>query len=239
MSEPVSAIINVYNEAPTIEAEIRQIHELITSRLPGSELIVAEDGSTDGTKEIITLLTGELGIIHSTSIERKGYARALRDAMGLAKAPWIFFSDTGGKNDFNDFWKLYEAREGAALVIGAREGRTDPLYRRLLSWGCGLALRIYFGLPMMDADSGFRLYETKLAQRLAGQDWINSQLIASGLVLRIHAMGGNIRQIPVNYRQREGVSRGLPTKKIPRVIVTILRNMPALKRACRQLRPGS
>ena len=113
MSEPVSAIINVYNEAPTIEAEIRQIHELITSRLPGSELIVAEDGSTDGTKEIITLLTGELGIIHSTSIERKGYARALRDAMGLAKAPWIFFSDTGGKNDFADFWK----RSAQVLVI--------------------------------------------------------------------------------------------------------------------------
>ena len=235
MTEPVSVIINVFNEAPTIEAEIRAIHTTIIEPLPGSELIVAEDGSTDGTKQIIARLIEELGVIHSTSEERKGYARALRDAMGLARAPWIFFSDTGGKNDFADFWKLYEARDGAALVIGGRGGRDDQLYRRALSWGYGQVLRLYFGLPELDADSGFRLYETALARQLATQDWINSQLIASDLVLRIHAMGGDIRQVPVTYRQREGASRGLPAKKIPRVILGILANMPALKRACARL----
>ncbi len=236
MSEPVSVIINVFNEAPTIEAEIRDIHATIVSRLPGSQLIVAEDGSTDGTKEIIARLIGELGIVHSTSPQRKGYARALRDAMGLAACPWIFFSDTGGKNDFADFWKLYEARQGAALVIGGRLGRGDQLYRRLLSWGYGQLLRVYFGLPRLDADSGFRLYETSLAKALAGQEWINSQLIASELVLRIHAMGGEIRQLPVTYRRRQGASRGLPAKNIPAVVLGIVRNMPALKRACARLR---
>ena len=73
---PVSVIVNVFNEAETIEKELREIHREIVARLPGSELIVAEDGSSDGTKEILHRLKDELGIIHSTSEERKGYAQA-------------------------------------------------------------------------------------------------------------------------------------------------------------------
>ena len=46
---PVTVIINVFNEADTIEQEIREIDAKIIRKLPGSELIVAEDGSTDGT----------------------------------------------------------------------------------------------------------------------------------------------------------------------------------------------
>ncbi|MGD0168079.1 MAG: glycosyltransferase, partial [Gaiellaceae bacterium] len=46
MKIPVSVIINVFNEAGSIEREIREIHAEIIQKLPGSELIVAEDGST-------------------------------------------------------------------------------------------------------------------------------------------------------------------------------------------------
>ena len=47
-NDPVSIIINVYNEVGTIENEILNIHSKILSKLPGSELIIAEDGSADG-----------------------------------------------------------------------------------------------------------------------------------------------------------------------------------------------
>ena len=85
INTPVSVVINVYNESETIESEIRNIHDVIVSKIPGSEFIVAEDGSNDGTKEIISLLVKELGIIHSTSEERKGYKKALKDAFLIAK----------------------------------------------------------------------------------------------------------------------------------------------------------
>lgn len=53
MNEPVSVIINVFNEIDTIESEIREIHETIILKIPGSELIIAEDGSYDGTHELM------------------------------------------------------------------------------------------------------------------------------------------------------------------------------------------
>jgi glycosyltransferase involved in cell wall biosynthesis len=236
MNEPVSVIINVFNEGDTIDHEVRDIHAKIISKIPGSELIIAEDGSNDGTHEIIQGLAKELpNVIHSTSIERKGYTKAFRDAVNLAKNPWVFFSDTGGKNDFADFYKLYEIRKGADLVIGTRHGRTDQLYRQALTWGYNKLLRLYFGVGVTDADSGFRLYNTALLKQVANQQWVFKNLISSEIVIRLHFMKAVIIETPVLYRQRKGVSRGLPPKKIPSVILDSIKKIPELKKAVKQL----
>ena len=228
--DPVTVVINVYNEAETIEAEIRKIYETIVSRLPGSEFIVAEDGSMDGTKEIISRLIKELGIIHSTSVERKGYARALRDAFNLARCPYIFFSDTGNKHDPEDFWKLYPYRKDYSLVIGVKTDRRDYWYRKILTWCYNKILSLYFNIHISDADSGFRIYERKAACKVFSEEWINTNLIASEIVLRIAYSGFSIKEVPVSYKQRKGASRGLPLKKIPGVIFGVLKNFSKLRR---------
>ena len=230
MNVPVSIIINVFNEAGTIEPEIRAIYEEIIIKLPGSELIVAEDGSTDGTKEIITRLKAELGLIHSTSTERKGYAKAFRDAVALAKNPYVFFSDTGGKQDFSDFWKLYPFCEKFGIVSGYRSGRRDQVYRRLMTWAYNLLLRTYFGVDFRDADAGFRIYQIAVIRKIANEPWINRHLISSELALRAVYSGFAVKEVPVLYRQRAGTSRGLPTRKIPNVIVSVLKNFVRLKK---------
>ena len=230
MNVPVSIIINVFNEAGTIEPEIRAIYEEIILKLPGSELIVAEDGSTDGTKEIITRLKAELGLIHSTSTERKGYAKAFRDAVALAKNPYVFFSDTGGKQDFSDFWKLYPFCEKFGIVSCYRSGRRDQVYRRLMTWAYNLLLRTYFGVGFRDADAGFRIYQIAVIRKIANEPWINRHLISSELALRAVYSGFAVKEVPVLYRQRAGTSRGLPTRKIPNVIVSVLKNFVRLKK---------
>lgn len=226
---PVTVIVNVFNEAETIEREIRDIHAEIIQKLPGSELIVAEDGSTDGTKEILTRLKGELGIIHSTSPERKGYARAFRDAVALASNPYVFFSDTGGKQDFSDFWKLYEHCPRYGIVSGRRAGRRDQLYRRLMTWLYNFLLRCYFHVHLRDADAGFRIYQAPLIRKIANETWVNRHLISSELALRAIYSGFDVKEVPVLYRQRAGTSRGLPPAKIPKVIVSVLKNFSTLK----------
>lgn len=228
--EPVSVIINVYNEAGTIEQEVREIHGEILAKLPGSELIVAEDGSTDGTKEILARLQAELGIIHSTSPERKGYARAFRDALALVRNPFVFFSDSGGKQDFREFWKLYEYRHQYGVISGIRADRTDQWYRRLLTWTYNFVLRKYFRVELRDADSGFRLYQAAVIRKIGNEPWINRHLVTSELALRAIYSGYQVKELPVAYRQRAGTSRGLPPKKIPRVIVRVLCNFPQLRK---------
>ena len=238
--EPVTVIISVFNEAETIEAEIRELHSVIVERIPGSEFIVAEDGSKDGTKEIVGRLVKELGVLHSTSIERKGYAKALRDAFNLASRPYIFFSDTGRKHDPEDFWKLYPYRREYGLVMGVKTKRSDQWYRRLLTWAYNHMLSFYFGVELTDADCGFRLYQRELVKVIFNQPWLNKDLIASEIALRAIFSGFRFMEVPVSYRQRQGTSRGLPLKRVPSVIVRVLRNFPALRRElCGQEVSGS
>lgn len=228
-NEPVSVVINVFNEADTVEKEIREIYAAIITKLSGSELIVAEDGSSDGTKEILGRLKSELGFTHSTSAERKGYAKAFRDAVALAKNPYVFFSDTGGKQDFNEFWKLYEYRRDYGVVSGIRAERTDQLYRRALTWTYNFLLRKYFRVKLRDADSGFRLYQQAVIRKISNETWINKHLITSELALRAIYSGHQVKEVPVAYRPRAGTSRGLPPGKIPKVIVSVLQNASRLK----------
>lgn len=181
-------------------------------------------------------LTMELPcIFHSTSIERKGYTRAFRDAVNLVKNQWVFFSDTGGKNNFQDFYKLYERRENVDLVIGTRHGRTDQIYRQALTWGYNKLLQLYFGINTTDADSGFRLYKTSLLKKVSNQQWVFNNLISSEIVVRLHFMHAKIIEIPVVYRQRRSESRGLPLNKILKVILDVLKNLPKLKNKVRNI----
>lgn len=235
MNEPVSILINVHNEAGSIEQDIRAIQQVIVAKLDDAEFLIAEDGSRDGTSEIVARLADEIGARHLTSLDRKGYARAFRDGVGEAACPWVFFADTGGKFEFEDFWKLYEARHDADLVIGRRSPRTDQFYRRLLTVGFNWLLRRYFGGEFTDADCGFRLYRAAFLKAVAAQEWTGKDLISAEIMLRVQAMGGRIREVPIAYHQRQGVSRGLPLERIPDTIWRVVNNLARLKRACDQL----
>ncbi|MGA3027761.1 MAG: glycosyltransferase family 2 protein [Bryobacteraceae bacterium] len=229
-TDPVSVVMVAFNEARTIEAEVLRFHRAIVERLPGSEFIVAEDGSTDGTSEILRQLARRIGIVHLTGSERKGYQRAFLDAVARARNSWVFFSDSGGKHDPEEFWKLYPLRHQYDLIVGRKTDRKDQPYRRLLTWTYNLALRTYFGFAaIQDADSGFRLFNRAVVDRVLRGRLVFRNLVASEIVLRTIACGLKYGEVPVSYNMREGVSRGLPPRKIPRVALDTLRAMALLK----------
>ena len=229
-NDPVSLIMVAFNEAETIEAEVLSFHRTIVERLPGSEFIVAEDGSRDRTPQILKELAARVGIVHLTSTERKGYKRALLDAVFAARNPYIFFSDSGGKHNPEEFWKLYALRKDYDLVVGRKADRKDQIYRRLLTWTYNLAMRTYFGFPeIRDADSGFRLFNRAVVDGVLRRHLICRNLIASEIALRTIASGLKYGEVEVSYNLRTGTSRGLPPSKIPAVALSALRSMATLK----------
>ncbi|MCF7799643.1 glycosyltransferase family 2 protein [Candidatus Babeliales bacterium] len=236
MPDSISLIFLAHNEALTIEKEIKLFYKEIIQKLPGSEFIIAEDGSTDGTTQIIQKLVKELGIIHLTSKERKGYARALKDAVLFAKNNYIFFSDTGLKNDPKDFWKLYENKEKFDLIVGRKLNRKDQFYRKILTNSYNFFIRKYFGFKnIYDSDSGFRLFNKKVVEKVFKKDLFFKNLIGSEIVLRAVLQDLKYCEIPINYFQRQGISRGMPVKKIPKIILGSFSNLAKLKREFREL----
>jgi glycosyltransferase involved in cell wall biosynthesis len=227
---PVSIVLLAYDEAATIERELESFHETIAARLPGSELVVAEDGSTDGTTQIIDRLAERLPLVHLSSPERLGYASALTRAVLSARSDWVFFSDTGCKHDPKDFWRLYARIGDCDLVVGRKTDRRDQLYRRALSLAYNATLRTYFGLDdVHDADSGFRLFNRQVVERVFRPGLKFRSFVGSEIVLRSILLGLRYAEVPVSYAQRTGESKGVPPRTIVRQVRRVLGDLRRLK----------
>ena len=107
----ISIILLAYNEEKKINDEIDSVQKIILDRLDNYEFIIAEDGSTDKTKEIILEKQKNINFIYSTSDKRRGVRGAMLESFKIASGDYIFFADSGKKFDFNDFWKLYDLKE--------------------------------------------------------------------------------------------------------------------------------
>lgn len=233
---PVSVILIAHNEAKTIKKDVEDFYGAIVEKLPGSELIVTEDGSIDGTSEILRNIAGRLPIKLVQGKERKGYIRAMLDALELPSCEWVLFSDTGGKFEPDNFWKLERFRDRADLIIGIKKNRHDQYYRRVMTLVFNSIVRMYFREKVQDIDSGFRLFRRDLIRRAIERPFILKDLISSELTLRMLALGARIVEVPVVYHLRQGKSTGMPPGKIPRVIIQVLCAFPRLKREVKFLR---
>lgn len=230
----VSVVTLVHNEAEVIEGVIRGIHKSIISKMPDSEIIVCEDGSTDGTKEILVKLRKDIPFQLYMGSERKGYTRALRDALSLAKGEFIFFTDSDAQHNPEDFWKLSEKIADHDLVTGYKLDRKDGLFRSVISKSMNTIIGILFGLWIRDINCGFKLFRRELIDEILKEKWFFPDCIMTELVIRIHKMRGRIIEVPVEHRARLGVSRSLPFSRLPKSSLGVLSNLIKLKLSIKQ-----
>ncbi|MEG2624152.1 MAG: glycosyltransferase family 2 protein [Clostridia bacterium] len=226
----VSIVMLVYNEAEIIEKVIREYYDSVFLELPDAEFIIAEDGSNDGTKEILKRLNEELNIRLVSGDARKGYVKAYRDSIKLPIKDVIFFTDSSGKQYPEDFWDMYSHTDDYEIVSGYKVKRRDPFYRIVITKMFNALVNLYYGTHFKDIDSGFKLIDRKAMLDVLGDDWICTDLISFETMIRLAYRGYKIKEVPVRHRPREnGSSRGLPLKKIPKVVKMVLSNFRSVK----------
>lgn len=229
---PLSVILMVYNEEDSIEKDIQNYYHTITKKFSNSELIIAEDGSTDNTREIIKKLSKTIPLIDLTSAQKREYAASLRLALKKASGELVFYADAGGKHDARDFWKLYEKTKKYDLVSGYKKNRKDPWYRLFLAWGLNTSVNIYFGVKFRDIDSGFKLMKKDVRDRIVEENFVLRDNISLEVTLKAVYLGFNIIEVPIHHFKRKfGSSRGLPLQKIPKVVARLLFAYPRLKQS--------
>lgn len=229
MKKPmVSVVFPVYNEAYIIEKTIKSYYSELKGKI-GFEMIVAEDGSTDGTKEILKRLKSELPIRVYMSDKRKGYLKAIKDSLKYPKYEWIFLVDSDYQFDAADFWKLLPHTGKYDIILGKKVKRKDPFYRIILSKGFNFLLRFFFRMPYRDMDTGFRLINRKVLKKVMHEIRF-LKYFTSELVVRAYHEGFKIIEIPVtHFERKKGSTNVFPIRRIPFVIVEELVGLLRLK----------
>jgi dolichol-phosphate mannosyltransferase len=167
-------VIPTYNECENIEALLRRIFSLSVR----FEVLIIDDGSPDGTANIIKTLQAEFnGQLHL--VERKGKlglgtAYIAGFEWGLANNyEYICEMDADFSHDPDDLVRLYQTctKEGADLAIGSRyiNGISVvnwPIGRVLMSYFASAYVRIVTGMPVQDTTAGFKCYSSQVLRNI-------------------------------------------------------------------------
>lgn len=213
LSEPVSVLMPVCNEAELLEGVIEEWIDVVIRFLPsGSELVIAEAASTDGTREILASLCAKYPYIRVYYRDLKdGFAAAARLLYSEARCPWVFFTDSDGQYVPSEFWKLTPFADNFAIIHGAKIGRQDPFFRKVASAVFNRVARFIFDIHYSDVNSAFRLMRRDVVTELLPSIHCMPTLLNAELLLRAELDNRSIKQVHVIHRKRpSGISRGLP-----------------------------
>ena len=206
------------------------LHKEINNRIP-IEIIVAEDGSTDGTKAILSELSKRIPIKIIFGEERKGYSQGLIDALVKVKTKFVVFVDSDGQHLASDFWNLYNLRNCYDIVTGWRINRADSFHRRLISKSFQLLAKNLFKIPKFnDMTAPYRLVNSTIAKRIAEKSKHMKESFWTEFTIRASYMGFSSKEVPVTHRIRVGGGSNVykPTKLVG-IVISQLKGMFSLK----------
>jgi glycosyltransferase involved in cell wall biosynthesis len=147
-----------WNEAEIIEACVREWYDAVVSRIPGAELIVVDDCSTDGTGKIVSELGEKLpGVRCVRPVRNGGHGKALRVGFDHATQPFVFQTDSDRQHLPSDFWDLWALRDQADFVFGNRKRRADGATRILITQCMRMLNLAIWGVWLRDANCPFKL----------------------------------------------------------------------------------
>lgn len=213
----------MHNEAENIETVITEFYNEIYARMP-IEIVVAEDGSTDGTKEILRELAKKIPMKLILGEERKGYSKGLMEGLSKVDTKFVVFVDSDGQHLARDFWKLYDLRDKYAVVSGWRVNRADSFQRKLMAAIFQWMAKVLFRLPRLrDITAPYRLVRSEVARFIASEFKYMNESFWMEFTIRAHGNGIRVVEVPVKHRNRLGGStRVYEPLKIPRIALSQL-----------------
>jgi glycosyltransferase involved in cell wall biosynthesis len=214
LDEPVSIVMPVYNEFEALETVLAEFAEVLFRYLPeGSEFLIEEGGSDDGTRELLKEFQQRwpfLDVVYND--KREGAWAALQKLILRAKCPWVFVVDSDGQCVAGEFWRLVPYMKDYDFILGAKLVRYDPVYRRFGSIVFNAFMAKMFGVHHTDVNFSFRLARREPFQECARRyQRIFPNLFNAETTIWAHVLGNRIKEVPVHFRPRVyGISRCFP-----------------------------
>jgi undecaprenyl-phosphate 4-deoxy-4-formamido-L-arabinose transferase len=205
----VSVVVTVFNEAGCVEELYRRTLAALEPGPRTFELIVVDDGSTDGTFAMLERLHRGDPRVRAVRFKRNfGQHPAMHAGLSRARGDIVVTMDGDLQNAPEDIPRLVEAVEaGNDVASGRRRARKDPLGRALPSRVINGMLRRFTGVSISDFGCAFNAYRRSAVVPMLGS--IGKQKFTKALVL---SGGATVIEVDVSHAPRSGPSRYSPLR---------------------------
>jgi glycosyltransferase involved in cell wall biosynthesis len=161
--EPLVVLVPAYNAEPTLAKVVKDLRR----NLPGALIIGIDDGSTDGSRQLLRSVTDET--IEFDKNRGKGAALRAGFALALKKgAAAVLTIDSDGQHDAAFAPAIVGALDRADIVIGTRDlsGKAVPKHRRIANMISSAATRAVSGGKVRDSQSGYRAMKAEVLRKV-------------------------------------------------------------------------
>lgn len=214
MSKPfISVIIPAYNEAGRLPLTLIDLDRHLTDQAHHYEIIVVNDGSTDGTGEIMRRFASIMkNMKFINNPVNMGKAAALRIGMLAAKGAWCVAMDASNVVSIVEFTKAlpYLKNGSVDIVVGSRRVRGARIRPRM-PWGIAwletwvrLFARMFLGISVRDPMSGFYIVSHEAAHRIFAETKFNRWMGEIEFLALASMLRYRIKELPVFASPRMG-----------------------------------
>lgn len=210
-----SVVIPAFNEAKRIGETLRAIIDYLRANSPQSELIIVNDGSTDGTSDVVRKVFSKettLPVLLLDHSVNRGKGAVVREGLLATGKPIAVFSDADLSTPIAELPKIVEpiAAGDADLVFGSRAldrtliGNRQPWRREQGGRVFNLLVRIATGLPFWDTQCGFKAFRMAVCRQVIAAGTADGFGFDVELLFLAQRAGLRLREVPVRWNHCEG-----------------------------------
>lgn len=217
----LSVFFPCFNEVDSIRGLTEKTLGVLDDICRDYELILVNDGSSDGTKELADSLAREypaVRAIHHT--QNQGYGAALQSGFRAATKEYVFYTDGDGQFDIRELALLLPLINNHEVVSAYRLQRQEGLLRRFNAFCWTTLVGTLFRLRIKDIDCAFKLYKREIFDRIEMRS--TGALIDTEILARAQRAGYTITQVGVHHYPR---TAGQSTGSNPKVILRAFKEL--------------
>lgn len=204
----ISILLPAYNEAAHIKKCVLKVETAVRSFTRSYEIIVSEDGSTDGTNRIVEKMAKcnpNLVLLHTST--RLGKGKAIRKALFNSKGKYITFMDVDLATDLACLPKLLNVvKQNGGMAIGSRHVSGAHVERKfsrtLFSLTYNLFVRLLFLDGIHDHQCGFKMMSREVAKAVLGSSKTDGYFFDTEMIVRCKKLGFPVVEVAVNWTER-------------------------------------
>jgi glycosyltransferase involved in cell wall biosynthesis len=199
----LSVVIPVFNEQRSLLDTVGRVETIPLAK----EIILVDDGSKDGTRELLKSLEGKGGIRVFYHERNQGKGAALRTGIRQVRGDIVLFQDADQEYDPSDIPHLVKPiLDGKADVVLGSRLLGNPTWQSSLNYLANRVLTLFSNLlsnvRLTDMETGYKVFRREVLQDMVGALKENRFGIEPELIAKIARRGHRIKEVPIKYNAR-------------------------------------